>query len=305
MHSAPLRISDTFPDVSTLGRTFGFELGFRQLDGGDTKVPATVLISENLTLSHMHFTRRYHQLGLPPANRLTFGVPVAGFRDWFGRRYRTPSILPFHQPGGIDGVSEGGFEAYILTFNEDYLRDIAADFQVSIPSQFHCPTPESMIDRGASNNRFRYLLNQLFHNPGSRLDSESEEEMITTLIQAAHNGTTILDRSSPKVRDRAIRAALSYISEHPDEIIKVRDVCSACNIALRTLNRAFNERFGVSTKAYLNRQRLSAVRNELLRTPPGTRVSDVANRWGFWHLGQFASDYKRLFGELPYKTLKG
>ena len=304
MSSNLLKIADTFPDVSTLGRTFGFELAFRQLDGGDTSIPATALVSENIDQTHMHFARRFHQLGLPPANRLTIGVPVAGFRDWFGRRYQTSSILPFHQPGGIDGVSEGGFEAYTLTFNEDYLRDIATDFQVSIPSQFHCPTPESIIGRGASNNRFRDLLNDLFHNPGSMLNSESEEELIITLIQAAHNGTTIIDRSSPKVRDRAIRAALSYISDHPDEIIKVRDICSACNIALRTLNRAFNERFGVSTKAYLNRQRLSAVRNELLRSPPGTLVSDVANRWGFWHLGQFASDYRRFFGELPSMTFR-
>ena len=304
MSSNLLKIADTFPDVSTLGRTFGFELAFRQLDGGDTSIPATALVSENIALTHMQFARRFHQLGLPPANRLTFGVPICGFRDWFGRRYRTPSILPFHHSGGIDGVSEGGFEAYTVSFTKDYLSEIAADFQVSIPSQFHCPTPESIIGRGASNNRFRDLLNDLFHNRGSRLNSESEEELIITLIQAAHNGTTIVDRSSPKVRDRAIRAALSYISEHSDEIIKVRDICSACNIALRTLNRAFNERFGVSTKAYLNRQRLSAVRNELLRSPPGTLVSDVANRWGFWHLGQFASDYRRFFGELPSMTFR-
>ena len=304
MSSDPLKITDTFPDVSTLGRTFGFELAFRQLDGGDTSIPATALVSENIALTHMQFARRFHQLGLPPANRLTFGVPICGFRDWFGRRYRTPGILPFHQSGGIDGVSEAGFQAYTVSFTEDYLSNVAKDFQVSIPSQFHSPTPESIIGRGASNNRFREMLNDLFHNPDSRLNSESEEELIITLIQAAHNGTTVIDRSSAKVRDRAIRAALSYIAEHPDEIVTVRDICKACKIALRTLNRAFNERFGVSPNVYLNRQRLSAVRNELLSGPPGTQVSDVANRWGFWHLGQFARDYRRHFGELPSKTLK-
>jgi AraC-like DNA-binding protein len=36
----------------------------------------------------------------------------------------------------------------------------------------------------------------------------------------------------------------------------------------------------------------------------GVTVQDVAAHWGFWHLGQFAQDYKRLFGELPSTTLR-
>ena len=35
----------------------------------------------------------------------------------------------------------------------------------------------------------------------------------------------------------------------------------------------------------------------------GKRVSDVVNDWGFWHMGQFAADYRKLFGELPSETL--
>ncbi|MCZ0400693.1 hypothetical protein OZI03_24655, partial [Escherichia coli] len=26
-------------------------------------------------------------------------------------------------------------------------------------------------------------------------------------------------------------------------------------------------------------------------------------QWGFWHLGQFATDYQRLFNEKPSETL--
>jgi len=32
-------------------------------------------------------------------------------------------------------------------------------------------------------------------------------------------------------------------------------------------------------------------------------VKQVAYAHGFWHLGQFAHDYKRLFGESPSETL--
>jgi len=33
-------------------------------------------------------------------------------------------------------------------------------------------------------------------------------------------------------------------------------------------------------------------------------VQDIAAAWGFWHLSQFASDYKDLFGELPSASLR-
>jgi AraC family ethanolamine operon transcriptional activator len=32
-------------------------------------------------------------------------------------------------------------------------------------------------------------------------------------------------------------------------------------------------------------------------------VSDVAVRYGFWHMSKFAADYRWLFGELPSQTL--
>jgi AraC family ethanolamine operon transcriptional activator len=48
---------------------------------------------------------------------------------------------------------------------------------------------------------------------------------------------------------------------------------------------------------------LAGIREELRRSGPPVKVHHVANRWGFWHMGQFARDYQRQFGELPSETL--
>lgn len=59
------------------------------------------------------------------------------------------------------------------------------------------------------------------------------------------------------------------------------------------------------TERSLQRGRLSGVHRSLRNADPGrTRVADVANEWGFWHMGQLAADYRKQFGELPSETLR-
>ena len=199
-------------------------------------------------------------------------------------------------------MSETGFEAITVSFSEDYLAEIAGSFGMFVPKWLRCPTPESIIDRSDSAECFRGMLHRVLSDPDFGLGPEVEEALIIALLRAAQYGSAATDRSSPRLRARAAERALAYIADHQDEIVSVRDICSENEIALRTLNRAFNERFGIGPKAYLKRRRLSAVRTELLRSAPGTLVTDIANRWGFWHLGQFANDYRNLFGELPSQT---
>jgi AraC family ethanolamine operon transcriptional activator len=74
----------------------------------------------------------------------------------------------------------------------------------------------------------------------------------------------------------------------------------------RTLRRAFQERYEVSPKRYLEAHRLNGVHRALRRADAiEVRVVDIANQWGFWLMGKFAGDYRRLFGQLPSATLMG
>lgn len=105
-------------------------------------------------------------------------------------------------------------------------------------------------------------------------------------------------------RHRAVMRAQEFIHENLGEPLSLLRLCDASLASARTLEYGFRELFGVSPLTYVRFQRLARVHRELYRTRrTDDSVTDVAMRWGFWHLGQFSKDYRGLFGECPSTTL--
>jgi AraC-like DNA-binding protein len=105
-------------------------------------------------------------------------------------------------------------------------------------------------------------------------------------------------------RSHALRTAIDYIQSEPDGILSVSSFCQLTGIHERTLQRAFLESYDMTPKSYMRIYRLNQAYKTLLRSDPDTtRVTDVAIDLGYCHLSQFATDYRRHFGELPSETL--
>ena len=64
-------------------------------------------------------------------------------------------------------------------------------------------------------------------------------------------------------------------------------------------------RFGVTPKKYIKFLRLARVHKGLRNfdTQECESIIELASIQGFWHMGQFAADYSRVYGELPSETL--
>jgi len=301
---ASTRVSACFADIGDLGRAAGFDVGFRQLDSGAQEIAATLQFGEHITLVRMGFNRAYHQLGAPPKGMTTFGIPICRLRNWFGRDYEASSILPFNVPNGIDGVSEPGFQGFTLSVADEFVCTVSEDFGVPMAEILVKPSPVSVVVGSERTQLLRRSIWMLFAEETGQINSEVEDDLIVGLLSTSLSNAAVIDTSRTAERSRAVAKAMAYISEKPGESVTVRDLCSKTEVALRTLNRAFRERFGIGPKAYLVRQRLSEVHAELFHAPADTLVADVANRHGFWHMGQFAKDYRKTFGELPSETLK-
>jgi AraC family transcriptional regulator, ethanolamine operon transcriptional activator len=94
------------------------------------------------------------------------------------------------------------------------------------------------------------------------------------------------------------------LDHHLDEPVTVTQLCEVTNVSRRTLQYSFESILGISPIQYLRISRLNGVRRSLVQAQHGQAVSDIAAQWGFWHLSQFAKDYKQLFGEQPSQTLE-
>jgi AraC family ethanolamine operon transcriptional activator len=113
-------------------------------------------------------------------------------------------------------------------------------------------------------------------------------------------------RRQPSKRARLVRRAEKYMRANLGKPLSMFDLCRKLCVSERTLHYAFQELRGLSPMAYFKACRLNAVRQELKAASTGTTtVREIAQRWGFWHTGEFAADYRRLFGELPSQTLNG
>lgn len=140
----------------------------------------------------------------------------------------------------------------------------------------------------------------LLANPLAANDFE-QFVMTSLLLSLPHNYSDALRRRETRVAPRDVRRASEYIREHATDPITLADLVRASGVAGRTLLQHFRDFYGVPPMRYLRNRRLQLVRDDLLAQEAG-QVSEIASRWGFAHLGRFAVEYRRRFGECPSVT---
>ncbi|WP_459550041.1 AraC family transcriptional regulator [Nocardia sp. X0981] len=126
------------------------------------------------------------------------------------------------------------------------------------------------------------------------------------LLWHPHNYTDLLTAAAAPARAPHIRQVVDYILQHLDEPLQIGALATQHNVSIRALQAGFIRDLGCTPTEFIRNQRLERIHQELSKASPveGVSVSEVAQRWGFSHLGRLSQVYRARYGELPSRTLR-
>ncbi len=302
---------DNFTKMSEALR--GWNIEIRQLREGKIHDTLVQLKVRNFFLAYGEFSGLTHQVGdIPPGRTFAFYTGKDSKLIWRKKDVPLNALMLFPLNSKLDVVIKGSKTIiHTISISEEALISRLQKSEREIYNTI-VSTKELVSMKLAEMEKLQEVFYKYIQSAEENPDLVHEknfqvclnEEFFSALIDVLFSE----EKSDyPEVKDRITQAwneLESYIETHKNRPIMLNELSQAVGIGERSLFRLFNDRFNLSPKAYLNKLRLNGVRKDLSQISSAKKtITQVANSWGFWHMGQFAADYKQLFGELPSHTL--
>jgi AraC family ethanolamine operon transcriptional activator len=284
-----------------------------QIKGGKFQGSLRQAVLPNIIIQYYRTNKGLKLKGSAPQGYNNFSIVLNGESApiWRGKELNHGTIAVLPENGELEGITPDGFETLELAVSKSYMENVkkylGLDEILDIPAKdkiFNCD--KTLLDK----LKLLLLNSQSMLNNGSAISSNSnfinelEHYTAAALIRSFSPPKTTDKYKQSDARRKAIKRIEDITEQKNDEQLTVAELCHYANVSLRTLEYAFREKYDLSPKQYLRTVRLNKVHKLLLKSSPrDVNISDVANKFGFWHMGQFAKDYQNLFGELPSETL--
>ncbi len=124
------------------------------------------------------------------------------------------------------------------------------------------------------------------------------------LLSHPNNYSERLRAQDRSLIPRDLRRAIEFMHANLAAPITVADIADASGIAGRTLFQYFRDFHRTSPMRYMRDARFEKAHDALRQAQPDEGVAEIAIRLGFLHLGRFAIEYRKRFGEAPSVTLR-
>ena len=130
----------------------------------------------------------------------------------------------------------------------------------------------------------------------------AEQEICAVIMKLLDEQTPVFPKLS---RGEEIALAIcDQVSLHMDGKINIASLAKQYQVSEKTLQKSFKSLFGYTPKYFFRQLKLNHAYHDLKYADPlYGKVSKIASKWGFVHMGRFTNYYTALFGENPSQTL--
>lgn len=310
---------DSFEQLSYLIKQWDSD--FRQLSNEKFKSKILQVVTGSILISDVYFGCHVEVKGSTPPGMRTFSVQGEDSPEqlWFGHIVNKDDLLIFPTNGEVEAFTRTRFDVATISIPNDLLAEFFYRNGVDNISKIF--GPEEIIKKTSklNMNKLRYLIKQLkqtiyvsqtrhsadFSALNSGLEYQILQLIFNIMIEDFFQKNKLLNHQFCKSNPQKLRMLIDYIHTNDCEQLRMEQLVHVAQVSERTLQYLFKQELGMSPKAYLKGQKLYKVHKILWNSKqPDTEIRDIANQFGFWHMGQFAADYRKVFGELPSATLK-
>lgn len=202
-------------------------------------------------------------------------------------------------------ITPDSFDIYGIVIREEMLLKLAEQQERRIDLTRLADSPRLSVSQGQL-NRIRQILQQVLDLNARGLGSSQQRQLASEALLDLLDNSLQTEHSAPSYarRKQVVDRIKALIHEQPDADLSIPELCQRLHVSRRTLQYSFESILGISPLQFLRSARLNQVRRTLSNPVPDSTVAAIAAQHGFWHPGQFARDYKALFGENPSETFK-
>lgn len=185
------------------------------------------------------------------------------------------------------------------------LLDAPVNKMPEFSANLDCRSLEAGKILAASTLLWTSLTNGQGHITSARFAEQMFQSLAVLLLESVPSSySTALARPAVLAPPLHVRRAIDFMIANVSMPITIADVARESGCSLRNLHLGFQHSKGVSPLQFLRQIRLEGVRKELIRDGDHGTISQVAQRWGFTHMGLFAAHYRDAFGQSPSETVQ-
>lgn len=306
----PISAADA-TQFSEQAREWNFE--FTQLKRGKFSADGAFIVLDGVCIERVSFNQTLLQRGYVPRNVVAVFLPGAGSAQPFvrGQLIEPGQCATLAEGETLDVITHAPYVDVGLAFDLNACRHQldalnGGSMGGGLGTAVVAPGPSWIADMLA---RVEWLMASVLELPqclgNDQVRASLADRVLAAMVRFDASPADVDSGAHAARANRrvSVRLARDLIHSRLSEPLRLSELCRHARLKIRSLEYGFREVTGLTPVAYIKSLRLNGVRKALRQDVWRQRsISEIAMDAGFWHLSQFAVDYRRFFGETPTET---